>query len=243
MSNRPDQFNRPAPGDPRASGPLVQLTNVTKSFASGDEHITILDAINFTAPVGKILAITGESGSGKSTLLNIIGGLDYPTEGIVRVNNRVTNKLSEYEMTRFRSRDIGFIFQFHHLMKDFTAIENVMLPAYIAHGNRRAALRAARELLKEVRMEKRADHYPNQLSGGERQRIAVARALINSPPLILADEPTGNLDERNSRQVEFLLFFLARRQRKTLIIATHDINLTKEADIHLRIEHGKLHFV
>jgi lipoprotein-releasing system ATP-binding protein len=188
------------------------------------------------------VAITGESGSGKSTLLNLIGGLDVPTAGTITVDGTRIDTASEEVLTEYRNRRIGFIFQFHYLLKDLTACENVMMPAYMGGMKRRTALQKAEELLRKVNLSDRKDFYPSQLSGGERQRVAVARALINEPDMILADEPTGNLDERHSAVVADMLFQLADTFDTALIIVTHDRSLSARAELQYMLRKGVLEY-
>lgn len=217
---------------------LVQVENLYKTYRSGKEDLHILRGVEFSVSRGLSLAITGESGSGKSTLLNILGGLDDATSGLIRVGNRELSKMSEKDLTAYRSSTVGFVFQFHYLLKDFTALENVMLPACVAGMRRSLAKEKARELLAEVRLEDRVSHFPSQLSGGERQRVAVARAMINNPELILADEPTGNLDPENSGLVADLLYATAETHGKTLIVVTHDNAVAARASRHLSLQAG-----
>ena len=217
---------------------VLKLENISKTFLNGPEILHILKGVSFSVKAKETLIITGESGCGKSTLLNLIGGLDLPSEGHIFAGNTEINNLSEIEQTAYRSRVIGFIFQFHYLLKDFTAVENVMLPAFMAGKSKKAALKSASSLLDQVNIGDREGHYPSQLSGGERQRVAVARALINNPDIILADEPTGNLDEANSRIVEDLLFELVEKHGKTLILVTHDTHLSRKGNRHLELFEG-----
>ncbi|RKX79986.1 MAG: lipoprotein-releasing system ATP-binding protein LolD [Spirochaetes bacterium] len=219
---------------------LLKLSEVSKTYITGSEFLPVLRGINLSVKEGSTVVITGESGSGKSTLLNLIGGLDVPTSGSIMAGGYEVERLSEKELTGYRSRVIGLIFQFHYLLKDFNALENVMIPAFMAGMPRKIAERRAEELLAQVNMYNRKDHYPSELSGGERQRVAVARALINDPPIVLADEPTGNLDERNSRNVEELLFSLVKKFGKTLILVTHDSEIAKRGDCHFQLELGLL---
>jgi len=219
---------------------LIKVNDIVKNYKSGDETLYILKGINFEIEEGKSAAISGQSGSGKSTLLNIIGGLDKTDEGSVFVGMDEITSFSEKEITIFRSKKMGFIFQFHYLLKDFTALENVMLPAFIAGIKKKEALDRARQLLADINMEDRSSHFPSQLSGGERQRVAVARSLVNDPALILADEPTGNLDPQNSEIVTRLLFENAKKRNKTLIIVTHDKKVASNADVRLVLENGQL---
>lgn len=221
--------------------PLLQMKGVRKVYQTGSERLSVLDDLDLTVEEGTTTVITGESGSGKSTLLNLIGGLDAPDDGVVECAGYNVGALSEGELTEFRNRVVGLIFQFHYLLDDFTALENVLLPAYMAGVSRAAATERARALLEEVNLTHRADHYPVQLSGGERQRAAVARALVNDPAIILADEPTGNLDEANSRIVEEILFSLVGEHRKTLLLVTHDHVLAESGDVRYHLEGGELH--
>lgn len=219
---------------------IVSVTNLEKTYASGSETLTVLHELNLEVDAGSKVAVVGESGSGKSTLLNIIGGIDKPTSGSVIAGKWDVGALSESDLAEYRSHFIGLIFQFHYLLKDFTALENVCMPALIAGKNRRKTQEIARSLLEDVGVADRMSHLPSQLSGGERQRVAVARALINSPELILADEPTGNLDPANAEKIGGLLFSMAEKYKKTLILVTHDLRLAEQADFQHRIVEGKL---
>ncbi len=219
---------------------LLKLDEVHKSYQTGREAVEVLRGVSLEVDVGRVVSVTGESGSGKSTLLNLIGGLDRPDSGVVEVAGSRVDRLSEEEITAYRSAHVGFVFQFHYLLRDFTALENVTLPAIIA-GERRRDVRARGEsLLKEVRLQDRLHHLPGQLSGGERQRVAVARALVNTPALVLADEPTGNLDEDNSLLVQDLLLRVVRDHGGTLVLVTHDLAFSQKAEMHFRLAHGTL---
>jgi lipoprotein-releasing system ATP-binding protein len=217
---------------------LLQAIDLVKTYASGAETLHILQGVSFSIKRGSAVAVTGKSGSGKSTLLNILGGLDRCDSGSVMVGGMEITGLSESALSAYRSRRVGFIFQFHYLLKDFTALENVMLPAYIGGMKKKAALEKARLLMSEVRLEDRLHHFPGQLSGGERQRVAVARALANDPDLVLADEPTGNLDAQNSAVVAELLYGAAEKWDKTLVVVTHDQNVAERAQIRYTLENG-----
>jgi len=219
---------------------LVRTQDIVKNYVSGTETLHILKGINLQIEEGTSLSITGQSGSGKSTLLNILGGLDRADGGSVFIGNYEITSLPEKEMSVFRSKKVGFIFQFHYLLKDFTALENIMIPAYIAGLKKKDALDRARTLLAEVNMEERGSHFPSQLSGGERQRVAVARSMVNDPALILADEPTGNLDPSNSDIVSELLYAAAQKRGKTLIVVTHDEKAAARASVRLVLENGQL---
>ena len=209
---------------------MVEMTGVTKSFTNGPSVLTVLHGITVTIPAESVTVIAGASGSGKSTLLNLIGGLDRPTRGSIAAAGHQLNEMNEAQLTGFRRDVLGFVFQFHYLLKDFTAAENVMLPAFMAGEKRADAYDRALGLLSEVDLVERVEHYPSQLSGGERQRVALARALINKPSLVLADEPTGNLDPGNSAIVEQLLVDLVRNHGATLIVVTHDTGLARIGD-------------
>ncbi|MCL1836066.1 MAG: ABC transporter ATP-binding protein [Treponema sp.] len=219
---------------------MVIAEGIVKSFVSGNESLHILRGIGFEIQTGFSAAVSGSSGSGKSTLLNILGGLDRSDGGRAVVGGEEITALPEKALSEYRSRKIGFIFQFHYLLKDFTALENVMLPAYIAGMKKKRALERARALLADVRLGDRAGHFPSQLSGGERQRVAVARSMVNDPDLILADEPTGNLDPDNSALVTELLYAGAEKWGKTLLVVTHDEKLAARASRRYVLENGLL---
>lgn len=208
---------------------LVRVNDLVKNYESASEALHILRGISFEIYAGSSVAVRGLSGSGKSTLLNILGGLDRCDSGIVEVGGIDITRLSEMNLSAYRRDKVGFIFQFHYLLKDFTALENVMLPAYMAGMKKKDAFEKARLLLSDVRLDERLRHYPSQLSGGERQRVAVARALVNSPDLILADEPTGNLDPDNSKLVSELLYSSCEKWGKTLLLVTHDKTIAARA--------------
>jgi lipoprotein-releasing system ATP-binding protein len=218
---------------------MLKAENIVKNYISGNETLHILRGINFEITEGKSAAVSGQSGSGKSTFLNIIGGLDRCDEGKVIIGGDEITSLSEKELSLYRSKRVGFIFQFHYLLKDFTALENIMLPAFIAGVKKKDAVETARSLLADVKLEERSGHFPSQLSGGERQRIAVARSMVNDPAIILADEPTGNLDPQNSEIVAELLYEGAQKRGKTLIVVTHDKKVASRACVQLFLENGK----
>jgi lipoprotein-releasing system ATP-binding protein len=219
---------------------MVSAEGLVKNYISGDETLHILKGISFAIPSGLSAAISGRSGSGKSTLLNILGGLDRSDGGKAFVGGIEITALPEKNLSVYRSKKVGFIFQFHYLLKDFTALENVMLPAYIAGMKKKEALERARELLADMRLIDRAGHFPSQLSGGERQRVAAARSMVNNPDLILADEPTGNLDPDNSALVAELLYAGAEKWGKTLLVVTHDEKLAARASNRYVLENGLL---
>jgi lipoprotein-releasing system ATP-binding protein len=219
---------------------MIRINSVTKNFRIGTEDIEVLKGIDLSVGEGTTIVITGESGSGKSTFLNCIGGIDSPSSGSIKVRGMEITCLNEDELARFRNKTIGFIFQFHFLLKDFSALENVMMPAFIFGTPKAEAEQKAMSLLAEVGLAKRHNHYLVELSGGERQRVAVARALMNDPDIIIADEPTGNLDERNSGVVQDMLFMLTETHHKTMLLVTHDTVIAKRASDHYIIEHGVL---
>jgi lipoprotein-releasing system ATP-binding protein len=218
----------------------LEIEGLRKVFRAGSEDLTVLDDVRLEVQEASTVVISGESGSGKSTLLHLIGGLDSPTAGRIRFQGTEITGLGEAELVDYRNRRLGFIFQLHYLLKDFTALENVFLPAAIAGAAGAASRRRAELLLEQVGLGGRRGHYPSELSGGERQRVAVARALMNDPQLILADEPTGSLDERSSAQIRDLLFGLVGEYRKTMILVTHSRELAAAGDRRLVLEHGRL---
>lgn len=219
---------------------MLRLDAITKTYSSGGESLEVLKGLELRVEEATTVVITGESGSGKSTLLNLIGGLDNPSSGRVMVAGKDISQLSEEERSVYRNRYVGFVFQSHYLLRDFTALENVMMPSLIKGGTLSAGRGRAQLLLEDVGLRTRLQHYPLELSGGERQRVAVARALMNDPTLVLADEPLGNLDEKNSGLVENLLFEMVTKYSKTLILVTHTMR-THALFRHLRLEHGVLH--
>jgi lipoprotein-releasing system ATP-binding protein len=218
----------------------LDVRGVKKVFRSGSEDLVVFEEVSFAVPQGRTAVILGESGSGKTTLLNLIGALDSCTAGRILFNGFDITDQREENLIEFRSRQLGFIFQFHYLLKDLTALENVLIPALIVRAPRVQAGRRAKELLAQVGLSDRMGHYPVQLSGGERQRVAVARALMNDPRLILADEPTGNLDERNSKAIQELLFALVRSYGKSMILVTHAADLSQLGNEHFLLEHRRL---
>lgn len=218
----------------------VVCSGLTKTFMSEAEELHILRGVDLSLEPGQSASVSGKSGCGKSTLLSIIGGLDRPSSGSVSVCGVDIGRAGEEALARFRAKQVGFVFQSHYLLKDFSALENVMLPAFMLHGNKAAALESAAALLKAVGLEERLGHVPSKLSGGERQRVAIARALVNGPALVLADEPTGSLDEGAARAVEDLLFAVAAERRAGLLIVTHDPRLAERAERRFVLSDGAL---
>ena len=222
---------------------IVSISGLEKTFVSASENLTVLSDLNLEIEEGKKIVIAGESGSGKSTLLNIIGGIESATKGSVRAGEWNVTSLKEKELSKYRSEFVGLVFQFHYLLKDFTALENVYMPALIAGKPEKETKEKAEQLLSDVGVINRKDHLPSQLSGGERQRVSVARALINDPALILADEPTGNLDPANAVLISELLFSMVEKYHKTLLLVTHDMKIAEKGDFIYRIKNGKLELV
>ena len=219
---------------------ILEIRNLVKHYDSGNEKLSILRQLCMEIPAGTTVAVRGKSGCGKSTLLNILGGLDRCDSGEVLVEGRDITSLPESALTEYRRYKLGFIFQFHYLLRDFTALENVMLPAYIGGIKKKAAFEKARALLEDLKLGERAAHLPSQLSGGERQRVAVARSLVNDPLIILADEPTGNLDPQNSEAVAELLYQAAELHHTALVVVTHDERVSSRARIQYELDGGVL---
>ena len=217
----------------------IQIVDLRKSYPSGSTELHVLNGIDITVETGDIVSIIGDSGVGKSTLLNLLGALDRPTGGTVLYEGQDIFKFTNRELALFRNRELGFVFQFHHLLPDFSAIENVMMPALIAGKKKEEARKLAAELLKNVGLMGREQHKPSNLSGGEQQRVAVARALINNPKVVLADEPTGNLDRKTSEEVHDLLWELNRGMNQTFVIATHNESLAQRSDRVIRLADGR----
>ena len=226
------------------AGPIIRVQNLTKSISNGKNRVEILRGVNFEVPSGQYVAIMGPSGSGKSTLLGLLAGLDSPTTGSIVLDGEEITGLGEDELARLRGRKIGFVFQSYHLIPTLTAEENVLLPAELTgngvFGNGRDPVRRARELLDGVGLAGRGHHYPVQLSGGEQQRVALARAFMVRPPILLADEPTGNLDSTNGHHILELLLKLNRQEGTTLLLVTHDPELASNADRRIQLRDGRI---
>lgn len=219
---------------------LIKGINIRRVFVTGKERLEVLKGIDVTFKKGMIHTIVGPSGAGKSTLLHILGGLDRPTEGKVILDNSSLYDFPDRELSRIRNKKIGFIFQFHHLLPEFSALENVMMPSVIDAMNAKKARKVAENLLVKVGLSDRFDHKPNELSGGEKQRVAVARALVNNPSVIFADEPTGNLDSKNSDLLLSMLLELNRSEEITLIVVTHNKDIANKIGNVIKMKDGKI---
>jgi len=219
---------------------LLDCRGISKSYQDGTNQVEVLQSLDLTVYSHELLAVTGSSGSGKSTLLHILGTLDQPSDGSVIFNNQNINALSDSKLAKFRNQQLGFIYQFHHLLSEFSALENVMMPLLINGQNSHSAKRDAMAMIALVGLTDRAVHKPAQLSGGERQRIAIARALVNRPALVLADEPTGNLDSDNAQGIFDLLKDLRDKQGTSFVVVTHDEQLASRLDRVVLLANGKL---
>ena len=217
---------------------LIEVKNLNKIYGSGEAEVKALKNINLNIEQGEFVAIVGQSGSGKSTLLHLIGGVDIPSSGEVIIDGKNIYKLKEKELSILRRRKLGFIFQFFNLIPVLTAQENIEMPVLL--DNEKIDKKYMNELLRILGLEERKNNYPSQLSGGQQQRVSIGRALANKPSIILADEPTGNLDSKNSKEVLELLKYCAKKYNQTLILITHDINIAKSADRVITIEDGQI---
>jgi lipoprotein-releasing system ATP-binding protein len=224
-----------------AGAPSISARGVAKSYVGGDgSRIQVLDGVDLDVRPGEMVSVIGQSGSGKSTLLHVLGALDSPDAGEVSIGGQTLAALTDDRLAELRSRSVGFVFQFHHLLREFSALENVMMPQLIAGAGDRRARERARELLELVGLSARAEHKPSQLSGGEQQRVAVARALANRPLALLADEPSGNLDPDTSERLHDALFRVCQEERAAMVLVTHDLGLAARADRVLRLHGGQL---
>ena len=221
-------------------GGLLKAAWITKQYCMGDTELEVLKGIDLSVERGEIVAVVGPSGVGKSTLLHILGGLDRPSSGSVWIDETDVFALSDAERARLRNRAVGFVFQFHHLLADFTALENVMMPLIIQGQDAGQARGPAVELFQSVGLSERIDHLPSELSGGESQRVAVVRALVTRPSLVLADEPSGNLDLERSAELHDMIWKLARDLDQTFVMVTHDKDLAGRADRIVRMEDGRI---
>jgi lipoprotein-releasing system ATP-binding protein len=219
--------------------PIIELKNLTKVYMNGVEF-RALDNVNLRIERGEFVAIVGPSGSGKSTLMHLIGLLDTPSSGTLLIDKNNVTKMSDKERSEMRNRMLGFVFQYHHLLPDFTALENVIMPLLIAGKNKKEAMEIAKKLLEEVGLEARMDHRPGELSGGQNQRVAVARALSCSPAIVLGDEPTGNLDTKTGDMIYELLRRLNKEYNQTFIVVTHNEDMASKADRVIRLVDGRI---
>ena len=230
----------PMSTSPNPAPPFLQVTDLSKSFVLGNQTLEVLKGINLEVRRGELLAMLGASGAGKSTLLHILGTLDRPTRGTVFYESQDIFRLSEQELAQFRNRRIGFVFQFHHLLPEFTALENTYLPSLMQKRPKAQCVEEASALLSEVGLGRRLHHKPGELSGGEQQRVAVARALIHDPDLVLADEPTGNLDTHTGETLFALLRKLNEQRRTAFVIVTHNEHLARQADRSVHVVDGRI---
>lgn len=219
---------------------LLKARNLGKRFSEGRLSVEVLKEVNIAIPARQSVAITGASGSGKSTLLHLLGGLDLPSRGEVLINNQNISRLNEVERGALRNQYLGFVYQFHHLLPEFSALENVAMPLFIRRADKRQALAAAAELLDKVGLAERLAHKPGELSGGERQRAAIARALVTRPKCVLADEPTGNLDQKTADQVFDLILELNQSLGASLVMVTHNLELSRRVDRVMELKNGSL---
>ncbi|MFN8769649.1 MAG: ABC transporter ATP-binding protein [Neisseriaceae bacterium] len=220
---------------------ILDCQNICKTYKQADNDLNVLNDVNLSVSMGETVSIIGSSGSGKSTLLHILAGLDIATSGEVRLDSTLVHSLSDIELCKLRNKNLGFIYQFHHLLPEFTALENILMPLIIGGSNINKEKREkALDILGRLNLSNRHTHYPSQLSGGERQRVAIARAVINEPRLVFADEPTGNLDNQTSNQVLEIFFKLQEDLKTSLVIVTHDLDIAAKAQTQYRLHNSQL---
>ncbi len=219
---------------------MLECRGLTRIYSEGPQDLTVLDQLELTVRAGERVAIVGSSGSGKTTLLNLLGGLDRPSNGSVVIGGEALSGLNEAALGRFRNQYIGFVYKFHHLLAEFTAVENAALPLIIRGQSKKVAEQRAMQILERVGMKARADHKPGELSGGERQRVAIARALVTDPSLVLMDEPTGNLDQTTAASILALMDELAKESACAFVIVTHDVGLAAHQDRVMKLDGGRL---
>lgn len=222
---------------------ILSCRNIAKSFTQTDNNLEIFANLNLDVAIGETVSIVGSSGSGKTTLLQILAGLDAPSSGRVIIDNEDLSTLSQNELCTLRNKNLGFIYQFHHLLPEFSALENSLMPAIISGTDNRENRDYARYILDRLGLSKRLEHYPNQLSGGERQRVAIARAVINKPKIVFADEPTGNLDNTTAHNVLDIFFDLQSELKTSLVLVTHDLEIAAKTHKHYKLHNGLLELV
>jgi lipoprotein-releasing system ATP-binding protein len=233
MNNQTDDLNS-------RSGLVIEASGIVKSYLQGPSPVHVLRGLSLQVRVGERIAITGLSGSGKSTLLHVLGGLDKPDEGLIKINGQDIFSLTEQQRGKLRNKNLGFVYQFHHLLPEFSAQENVAMPLLIAGQKPGEAANFANEILQQVGLDNRILHKPAELSGGERQRVAIARALVSKPNCVLADEPTGNLDEETGEQINDLMLQLSGSLGTSFVVVTHNHNLADRMDRRIRLQNGVL---
>jgi len=226
--------------DEKMSTALLSSQNISKFYQEGNQQTEVLKQVSFSMQPGELVAIVGSSGSGKSTLLHTLGGLDQPSSGEVFINGQSLQKMTPNALAKLRNQYLGFVYQFHHLMADFTALENVMMPMLIGRQNKGEAQSRAEQMLSAVGLQHRISHRPSALSGGERQRVAIARALVNTPALVLADEPTGNLDHKTTESIFELIQQLNQEKQIAFLLVTHDLSLAEKLNRRLIMQDGVL---
>jgi len=226
--------------DEKMSTALLSSQNISKFYQEGNQQTEVLKQVSFSMQPGELVAIVGSSGSGKSTLLHTLGGLDQPSSGEVFINGQSLQKMTPNALAKLRNQYLGFVYQFHHLMADFTALENVMMPMLIGRQNKGEAQSRAEQMLSAVGLQHRISHRPSALSGGERQRVAIARALVNNPALVLADEPTGNLDYKTTESIFELIQQLNQEKQIAFLLVTHDLSLAEKLNRRLIMQDGVL---
>ncbi len=226
--------------DEKMSTALLSSQNISKFYQEGNQQTEVLKQVSFSMQSGELVAIVGSSGSGKSTLLHTLGGLDQPSSGEVFINGQSLQKMTPNALAKLRNQYLGFVYQFHHLMADFTALENVMMPMLIGRQNKGEAQSRAEQMLSAVGLQHRISHRPSALSGGERQRVAIARALVNNPALVLADEPTGNLDHKTTESIFELIQQLNQEKQIAFLLVTHDLSLAEKLNRRLIMQDGVL---
>lgn len=219
---------------------IIKCRDLGYSYNNGELKTLVLNSLNLEVEQAQSIAIVGQSGCGKSTLLNLLGGISQPNTGKVTINGTDLSQINEEKVTQLRAQHLGFVYQFHHLLKDFSALDNVAMPLLIRGDDTQTAIKKASQLLIDVGLQDRLNHRPAELSGGQRQRVAIARALINKPSCLLADEPTGNLDAKNSKEVLSLMMTLNQQQKSALVVVTHDMNIAKKMDRFFTLKNGKL---